>query len=89
MKVILDLDQKTMDQQSTLVKAGVPGFTITNNATDLQLQMHLLDFIVRLSDENKNNSWIEKNNKTIFVLIDFISKDNKWHYFSTNLLQRN
>ena len=56
MKVILDLDQKTMDQQSTLVKAGVPGFTITNNATDLQLQMHLLDFIVRLSDENKNNS---------------------------------
>ena len=49
MKIILELDQKVMDQQSTLEKAGVPGFFVTNNKIDVRLQMYLLEFITRLS----------------------------------------
>ncbi|XP_014209938.1 gonadal protein gdl isoform X2 [Copidosoma floridanum] len=49
MKLVLQLDQKVADQQSTLEKAGVPGFYITNNPMDIQVQMRLCDFIIRLS----------------------------------------
>lgn len=49
MKLILHLDQKVKDQQSTLEKAGVPGFYITDNTKEITVQMHLLDFILRLS----------------------------------------
>ena len=49
MKIVMELDQKVMDQQSTLEKAGVPGFHVTNNAHDVRLQMYLLDFIMKLS----------------------------------------
>ena len=45
----MELDQKVMDQQSTLEKAGVPGFYVTNKPQDIRMQMYLLDFIVRLS----------------------------------------
>ena len=45
----MELDQKVMDQQSTLEKAGVPGFFVTNKPNDLRVQMFLLDFIVRLA----------------------------------------
>lgn len=45
----MQLDQQVMDQQSTLEKAGVPGFYVTNKPQDIRLQMYLLDFIVRLS----------------------------------------
>ena len=48
MKVILELDQKVMDQQSMLEKAGIPGFFVTNNPYEVRLQMHLLEFITRL-----------------------------------------
>ncbi|XP_052243089.1 protein DGCR6-like [Dreissena polymorpha] len=48
-KIIMELDQKVMDQQSTLEKAGVPGFYVTNKPLDIRMQMYLLDFIVRLS----------------------------------------
>lgn len=48
-KIIMELDQKVMDQQSTLEKAGVPGFYVTNKPQDIRVQMFLLDFIVRLS----------------------------------------
>ncbi|WAR08387.1 DGCR6-like protein [Mya arenaria] len=48
-KIILELDQKVMDQQSTLEKAGVSGFCVTNKPLDIRMQMYLLDFIVRLS----------------------------------------
>lgn len=37
------------DQQSTLEKAGVPGFYITDNPKEIKIQIHLLDFILRLS----------------------------------------
>jgi hypothetical protein len=49
MKLILHLDQKVKDQQSTLEKAGVPGFYVTENPKEIKIQMHLLDFILRLS----------------------------------------
>lgn len=52
MKVILELDQQVMDQQVTLEKAGVPGFHVTNNPQDIQLQMYLLDFITKLSEKH-------------------------------------
>lgn len=46
--LVLQLDQKVMDQQATLEKAGVPGFYVTNNPTDIQVQMYLLQFIKKL-----------------------------------------
>ncbi|KAL5010397.1 hypothetical protein ScPMuIL_012702 [Solemya velum] len=49
MKIIMELDQKVMDQQVVLERAGVPGFFVTNNKQDLTLQKYLLEFIVRLS----------------------------------------
>ena len=53
MKIILELDQKVMDQQNTLEKAGVPGFCVTNNPMEVRIQMYLLDFIVRLGQMEK------------------------------------
>ncbi|XP_077302766.1 gonadal protein gdl [Arctopsyche grandis] len=50
MKLILQLDQKVSDQQVTLEKAGVPGFYVTNKPIEVKVQMHLLDFILRLSN---------------------------------------
>lgn len=49
MKLIMELDQKVSDQQVTLEKAGVPGFSVTNNSTEIRLQMYILEFIQRLS----------------------------------------
>ena len=49
MKIILELDQKVLDQQVTLEKAGVPGFFVTNNPLEIKLQMYLLDFVRRCS----------------------------------------
>uniref|UniRef100_A0A182SLR9 Gonadal protein gdl n=1 Tax=Anopheles maculatus TaxID=74869 RepID=A0A182SLR9_9DIPT len=49
MKLVLHLDQKVKDQQSTLEKAGVPGFYVTDNPKEINIQMYLLDFILRLS----------------------------------------
>ncbi|EFN67770.1 Gonadal protein gdl [Camponotus floridanus] len=49
MKLVLQLDQKVVDQQSILEKAGVPGFYVTNNPMEIQVQMRLCDFIIRLS----------------------------------------
>jgi len=49
MEVIRKLDQQVVDQQMFLEKASVPGFTVTNNPTDIQLQMYLIGFIATLS----------------------------------------
>lgn len=54
MKSILEMDQKMMEQQSTLEKAGVPGFYVTNDPTEIRLQMYLLDFICRLPRPDAN-----------------------------------
>ncbi|XP_066991834.1 gonadal protein gdl [Anabrus simplex] len=53
MKLVLQLDQKVSEQQVLLEKAGVPGFFVTNNPIEIKVQMHLLDFILRLSKMNK------------------------------------
>lgn len=49
--LVLQIDQKVIDQQLTLEKAGVPGFHVTNNPTEIRVQMHLLDFISRLDPD--------------------------------------
>lgn len=48
-KLIEHLDAKVRDQQTTLEKAGVPGFYVTDNPKEIKIQMHLVDFILRLS----------------------------------------
>lgn len=49
MNLVLQLDQKVADQQQILEQAGVPGFHVTTNRTEIKVQMHLLDFLLRLS----------------------------------------
>ena len=48
-EVILELDQILSDQQSTLFQAAVPFFSVTNNAQEIQVQIHILRFIQKLS----------------------------------------
>lgn len=50
MKIVLHLDEKTKDQQTTLESAGVPGFYVTDNPQEIRIQMYLLEFILRLSE---------------------------------------
>ncbi|CAG2179169.1 unnamed protein product, partial [Oppiella nova] len=47
MKTITELDQAVSEQQVTLERAGVPGFYVTNNPTEIRLQMYILEFIAR------------------------------------------
>ncbi|XP_032327872.1 protein DGCR6L isoform X1 [Camelus ferus] len=47
-KIVLELDRKVADQQSTLEKAGVAGFYVTTNPQELTLQMNLLELIRKL-----------------------------------------
>ncbi|KAG8197386.1 hypothetical protein JTE90_013509 [Oedothorax gibbosus] len=54
MKTIMDLDQLVSEQQLTLEKVGVPGFSVTNNPTDVKLQMYLLEFISELSAKEES-----------------------------------
>jgi len=49
MRIVLQMDQKVSDQQVMLEKAGVPGFYVTNNPAEIRVQMHLLEFILKLS----------------------------------------
>lgn len=48
-EVILELDQLVSNQQSTLSQAAVPFFFVTNNTQDIQVQIHILHFIQKLS----------------------------------------
>ena len=50
MKLVTQLDQKVSDQQVTLERAGLPGFYVTNNPIEIQVQMYLLDFIRRIGN---------------------------------------
>ncbi|XP_077690982.1 protein DGCR6-like isoform X1 [Eretmochelys imbricata] len=50
-KIVLELDQKVVDQQSTLEKAGVSGFYITTNPQELTLQINLLELIRKLQQK--------------------------------------
>ncbi|XP_019872764.1 gonadal protein gdl [Aethina tumida] len=49
MNLVLQLDQKVSDQQQILEQAGVPGFYVTSTPIEIKVQMHLLDFLLRLS----------------------------------------
>ena len=42
----------SMCSQVTLERAGVPGFYVTNNPTEVQVQMYLLEFIVRIGNKD-------------------------------------
>ncbi|KAM5193896.1 protein DGCR6-like [Mantella aurantiaca] len=55
-KIVLELDQKVIDQQSTLEKAGVSGFYITTNPQELTLQMNLLELILKLQQKESGTS---------------------------------
>ncbi len=48
MGTILRIDQLAMDQQSTLEKAGLPGFFVTNDPKSIKVQMHLLKCITKI-----------------------------------------
>ncbi|KAE8634405.1 hypothetical protein XENTR_v10002295 [Xenopus tropicalis] len=50
-KIVLELDQKVIDQQTTLEKAGVSGFYITKNPQELMLQMNILELIQKLQQK--------------------------------------
>ena len=61
MKLVTQLDQKVSDQQVTLERAGLPGFYVTNNPTEIQVQMYLLEFILKIgNDEKKHETWSHK-----------------------------
>lgn len=48
-KIVLELDQIVADQQSTMQQCAVPFFYVTNNPQEVQLQMHLLRFLQKMS----------------------------------------
>merc|ERR1712098_115989 len=50
MKLVTQLDQKLSEQQVTLERAGLPGFYVTNNPTEIQVQMYLLQFILKIGN---------------------------------------
>ena len=49
-QMVLELDKLVSDQQVTLERAGIPRFFITNKQEEVQLQMHLLEFIHSLAN---------------------------------------
>lgn len=54
-KIVAEIDQKVIDQQNTLEKAGVPGFYITTNPQELTMQMNLLELILKLQQKESQS----------------------------------
>ncbi|KAM7017811.1 protein DGCR6 [Tautogolabrus adspersus] len=54
-KIVAEMDQKVIDQQNTLEKAGVPGFYITTNPQELTMQMNLLELIIKLQQKESQS----------------------------------
>ncbi|XP_062855656.1 protein DGCR6 [Trichomycterus rosablanca] len=50
-KIVAEMDQKVLDQQTTLEKAGVPGFYVTNIPQEVTMQMNLLELILKLQQK--------------------------------------
>jgi hypothetical protein len=48
-QTIIKMDQKVMEQQETMKKAGVPGFFVTSCPFETKIQMYIFQFIQRLS----------------------------------------
>uniref|UniRef100_A0A3Q1GIW7 DiGeorge syndrome critical region gene 6 n=1 Tax=Acanthochromis polyacanthus TaxID=80966 RepID=A0A3Q1GIW7_9TELE len=57
-KIVAEIDQKVIDQQNTLEKAGVPGFYITTNPQELTMQMNLLELILKLQQKESQSGII-------------------------------
>uniref|UniRef100_A0A3P8WS55 DiGeorge syndrome critical region gene 6 n=1 Tax=Cynoglossus semilaevis TaxID=244447 RepID=A0A3P8WS55_CYNSE len=57
-KIVAEMDQKVIDQQNTLEKAGVPGFYITTNPQELTVQMNLLELILKLQQKESQSGII-------------------------------
>ncbi|KAL8599249.1 hypothetical protein ACOMHN_007965 [Nucella lapillus] len=55
-QIMQDLDKKVMDQQGILEKAGVPGFFVTNNRQEIQVQIYLLGFMCRVA-QSRGEEW--------------------------------
>lgn len=54
-KIVAEMDQKVLDQQTTLEKAGVPGFYITRVPQEVTLQMNLLELILKLQQKESES----------------------------------
>uniref|UniRef100_A0AAX7SP31 DiGeorge syndrome critical region gene 6 n=1 Tax=Astatotilapia calliptera TaxID=8154 RepID=A0AAX7SP31_ASTCA len=54
-KIVAEMDQKVIDQQNTLEKAGVPGFYITTNPQELTMQMNLLELMLKLQQKESQS----------------------------------
>ena len=76
---ILKLDHKVAEQQLTLEQAGVAGFYVTKNPTDIKVQMTLLDFICQL--EKKENS-VQQESQTDTYNYDTNSSNFSYGYSS-------
>ncbi|XP_024131256.1 protein DGCR6 [Oryzias melastigma] len=50
-KIVAEIDQKVLDQQNTLEKAGVPGFYVTTNPQELIMQINLLELMLKLQQK--------------------------------------
>ena len=50
--LVLELDQLVADQQSTMHQCALPLFCVTNNPQEVQLQMHLLRFLLKMNTAN-------------------------------------
>ena len=61
MKIVLDLDQKMLEQQTTLEKAGVPSMHATNKPQDVRLQMFIIEFIQRIDKQQQAASITENS----------------------------
>ncbi|XP_047656336.1 protein DGCR6 isoform X5 [Tachysurus fulvidraco] len=54
-KIVAEMDQKVLDQQNTLEKAGVPGFYITTLPQEVTMQMNLLELILKLQQKESQS----------------------------------
>ncbi|KAL1456559.1 hypothetical protein WDU94_001280 [Cyamophila willieti] len=50
--IVNELDEKLSEQQSVLDLTGVPGFEVTKDPMKIQLQVRILDMILRLSQNH-------------------------------------
>nr|CAG4635142.1 EOG090X0GJG [Alona affinis] len=55
MSEIQQLDQLATTQQTSLEKAGVPGFSVTSDPVEVRVQMYLLEFILKLAKNEDIN----------------------------------
>jgi hypothetical protein len=62
MKIVLDLDQKMLEQQTRLEKADVPCMHATNKPQDVRLQMFIIEFIQRVSKQQHTSPITENSN---------------------------